>query len=322
MDRCQEKEKLKKKLLCPLSTDSGIFDSSFRAPICKSGTKSSPGLNISGPRCSQIQKGFNASPFSGPNIAGSASADTNVHSILNDPEVRSLERLLRVKAKVENQGLPVRLPGRLLDNPLVSVGANKAEGRVPLLRGKSADQDVGVGNGSESLLEDPVSVFAEHHAIVAAAHETAGVSDRTIGLLDGRQPVSSRFLDSSFLHAEGSGDTEFPESAAHATAGESEEIIGLHVSHSSFDNSSNSLGCVAAAACARLPAVPGVFAPFLHLLLCLLLLHMRAPHPCMMHTIRGRTRLGYRFPRGGGAPKVGFPVRPKICVLSQRWRQG
>ena len=46
----------------------------------------------------------------------------------------------------------------------------------------------------------------------------------------------------------------------HATAGESEEIIGLHVSHSSFDNSSNSLGCVAAAACARLPAVPSVSA--------------------------------------------------------------
>ena len=39
-------------------------------------------------------------------------------------------------------------------------------------------------------------------------------------------------------------------------------------------------------------------------------------------TIRGRTRVGLRVPRGGGAPKVGFPVRPKICVLSQRWRQG
>ena len=28
-----------------------------------------------------------------------------------------------------------------------------------------------------------------------------------------------------------------------------------------------------------------------------------------------------QVPRGGGAPKVGFPVQPKICVLSQRWRQ-
>ena len=220
---------------------SGIFDGSFRAPICKSGTKSPPGSNISGPRCSQIQKGLNASPFSGPNIAGSASAGTNVHSILNDPEVRSLERLLRVKAKVENQGLPVRLPGRLLavfrcfvENLLIKV--------------------LGFGNDSESLLENHVSDFAEHHAIVAAVHETAGVSERTIGLLDERQPVSSKFLDSAVVHAGGSGDAAVPESAAHATAGESEEIIGLHVSHSSFDNSSNSLGCVAVA-CARLPGI-------------------------------------------------------------------
>ena len=29
-----------------------------------------------------------------------------------------------------------------------------------------------------------------------------------------------------------------------------------------------------------------------------------------------------RVSRGGGVPKVGFPVRPKICSLSQRWRQG
>ena len=46
----------------------------------------------------------------------------------------------------------------------------------------------------------------------------------------------------------------------HVTASGSEETVGLHVSHSSFDNSSNSLGCVAAVACARLPAVPSVSA--------------------------------------------------------------
>ena len=27
-------------------------------------------------------------------------------------------------------------------------------------------------------------------------------------------------------------------------------------------------------------------------------------------------------PTAGERSKVGFPVRPKICVLSQRWRQG
>ena len=108
------------------------------------------------------------------------------------------------------------------------------------------------------------------------------MSKRIIGLLGVRQPVSSKFLDSATVHAGGdggcrngnvdfverpasdvfgeSGDAAVPESAAHVTAGDSEGIIGLHVSQSSFDNSSNSLGCVAAVACARLPAVPGLSA--------------------------------------------------------------
>ena len=73
----------------------------------------------------------NASPFSGLDNADSLPACSNVHPILNDPEVRSLERLLRVKAKVEDQGLPVRFPGRLLlHKPPDSVDANKAGGRV------------------------------------------------------------------------------------------------------------------------------------------------------------------------------------------------
>ena len=75
---------------------------------------------MSGPRCSQIQRGFNASPFSGPDNAGSLSDGSNVHLMLNDPEVRSLVR-------VNAQGLPVRLPGRLLpDKTPVSAEANKA----------------------------------------------------------------------------------------------------------------------------------------------------------------------------------------------------
>ena len=39
---------------------------------------------------------------------------------MNDPEVRSLERLLRVKSKVE-----LRLPGRVLDKPPGSVSVSK-----------------------------------------------------------------------------------------------------------------------------------------------------------------------------------------------------
>ena len=169
----------------------GVFNGSFRAPICKSG-------NISGPRCSQIQVGFNASPFSGPNNAGSSSAGNNVHSILNDPELRSLERLLRVKAKVE-----LRLPGRLLDKPAVSVSANKAGGCGPLLRVNSTDCGVGVGSGSESLLEHHVSDLSEHHATVCAANEVADESERVTGLLEVRQLDSSKFVGSAAVHAGG-----------------------------------------------------------------------------------------------------------------------
>ena len=64
-----------------------------------------------------------------------------------------------------------------------------------------------------------------------------------------------------------------------------------------------------------------VFALF-HLLLRCLLLYMRMPQPCTVHILRGRTRVGFRVPRERGAPMVGFPAWPKICVLSQRWRQG
>ena len=50
-----KKKQKTKKLLCPQSTVSGVFNGSSRAPICKAGTKSSLGLGISGTKCSQIQ---------------------------------------------------------------------------------------------------------------------------------------------------------------------------------------------------------------------------------------------------------------------------
>ena len=188
-----KKKQKTKKLLCPQSTVSGVFNGSFRAPICESGTKSYPGLNISGPRCSQIQMGFNASPFSGRNTSVSASANKNIRPIMNDPDVLSLERLLRVKSKVE-----LRLPGRLLDSPPDSVLLNQA-GRS-LLRVNSADDGVQV-------------------ATVPAARAIAGDSERIHGLLEVPQL------------AEIGGAAE---SAAHATAGDSEvgfaclSIVILH----------------------------------------------------------------------------------------------
>ena len=60
--------------------------------------------------------------------------------------------------------------------------------------------------------------------------------------------------------------------------------------------------------CLLLPLLR-VFA--LHLLACLmLLLHMHVPHSCMLHTIRGRTRLGLRVPRAGGVSGPAEDLRP------------
>ena len=126
------------------------------------------------------------------------------------------------------------------------------------------------------------------------------------------------------------------------TAGESEGNIGLFdVIESDFSALPNSvhpsnsgLGS-SSSACARRVACA-------HLLLCLLLLHMRMRRSCTVLAIqvvlvssclcrgppvtawiiRGRTRVGFRVPRAQRLSKVGFPVRPKIFFLSQRWRQG
>ena len=284
-----------------------FFNGSFRAPICKSGTKSSPGLNISGPRCSQIQMGFNASPFSGPNNAGSSSAGTNVHPILNDPEVRSLERLLRVKSKVE-----LRLPGRLLDKPPGSVSvsevleasAGENASVLEMSEAASALRESGsrrlAENSSEVEMLEVSSALRElrprwlaeevsevssgsrrlaENVVVSKVSEASSVTDfELVHETDGDSVRISELLEVPQL-AEVGGAAE---SAAHATAGDSEGIIGLHVSHSSRGlpiNSSNSFGCVAAVACARLPAVPGLSAAaskhLLFLLRLLLLLQMR-----------------------------------------------
>ena len=147
---------------------------------------------------------------------------------------------------MENQGLPVRLPGRLLDKPPVSVDAYKVGGRGPLLRVNAADGGVGGGNGSESLLEGHESDFSEHST------EAAGLSKRIPGLLEVCQPDSCKFVDSAAAYAGGgvgrsngnvdlvelpasddfgdSADAAAPETAVHATAGESKGINGLLVS--------------------------------------------------------------------------------------------
>ena len=98
--------------------------------------------------------GFNASPFSGRNTSVSTSANKNVHPILNDPDVLSLERLLRVKSKVE-----LRLPGRLfLEPPPVSVPLNQAGG---------CNEIVGENERITGLLEVDTAYMGRKHAVVA-----------------------------------------------------------------------------------------------------------------------------------------------------------
>ena len=135
-----------------------------------------------------------------------------------------------------------------LDKPPVSLDANKAGGRVPLLRVNSAGGGVGCGNGNESLLDGHESDFSGYSA-VAAAHETAGESKRIAGFPKEHEPESSKNVGSAAVHAGGgvgcgSGNVDLlevpssdvfgnsavaaaPETAAHATASESKRILGL-----------------------------------------------------------------------------------------------
>ena len=203
-------------------------------------------------------------------------------------DVLSLERLLRVKSKVE-----LRLPGLLLDSPLVCVPLNQAGGCRSLLRVNYADDGVQVAtvlaaheiSGGNERITGLLEVDS-----VSAANATAGDSESITGLLevdtgsaaiagDSERVTGLLEVDTVSATVATAGDSErvpwilevpqlaeiggAAESAAHATADDSEGIIGLRVSQSSFCmpiNLSNSSGCVDVDACARLPAVPGVSA--------------------------------------------------------------
>ena len=207
---------------------------------------------------------------------------------LNDPEVHSLERLLRVKSKVE-----LRLPGRLLDKPPGSVSVSKvleaSAGENASVLELSEAASALPKSGSRHLAENSseVEMLEVFSALREArprwlAEEVSEVSSGSRRLAENvvvsKVSEASSVTDIELVH-ETDGDSvrisellEVPqlaevggaaESAAHATASDSEGIIGLHVSHSSRDlpsDSSNSFGCVAAVACARLLAVPGLSA--------------------------------------------------------------
>ena len=110
-----------------------------------------------------------------------------------------------------------------------------------------------------------------------------------------------------------------------ATAGESQRIIGLRERYESDFPSLHSSGCVGVDACSRVPALPAASASLsssafppasLAVVAHARSTPMHGAHNSWSDTVR------YVVPRAQGWLKVGFPVRPKICALSQRWRRG
>ena len=132
-----------------------------------------------------------------------------------------------------------------------------------------------------------------HSRRANTAHANAGESKELTELLEVRESDFSKKA----------GVT-----VAAATASESDGNLGLRSSLESYSRHNSSWG-VDVVACARVSSVPGVLRLLPHLLLLLrllMLLHTRAPQPCMLHTIRGRTRVWYRVPREGGVQRWCF----------------
>ena len=296
-------------------------------------------------------------PSSSPRLSGFCESPSLVDTGKKVEEVdaralRQLDLCLRVHAKIASGVYPSPPPGTL-SGPVCafsSGSAGRADGRPDVSRGSrvspvtalaTADENKGiVGLHAVNELDSDRS-----KAVVGTAAEGVNKGLDELLVVNESDCFSTDVVDMTATASVGSDivamqaedeSVRFGSDAgfAAATAGESERIIRLHeVSDSAFPSLSNSShnSCLrlSTSACARASCFAGacagvlllVFALF-HRLLRYLLLYMRMPQPCTVHRIRGRTRVGLRVPRGGGAPKVGFPVRPKICVLSQRWRQG
>ena len=286
------------------------------------------------------EQGSPASPQVFSSIpAPSSTGHDEFHQALKDPEfakaVRGLDPCLTVRERLQDDGgmagvrsgsssvpsTSVRLPGLLLrDKPPVSAGGG-----------------VGCGNGNESLLEGHVSDFSGNF-VNAAAHETSGQSKRIAGLLEVRQPGFPKKVGAAAAHAiagENKGIVELLEvnesdfskkaggAVAAATAGESDKNLALRSSVESHSRHNSPRGADVAAS-ARVSAVPAgsatasssASAPASLAVVA----HALHAHACAVNSWSDTGRL--QGPTGRRSPKVGFPVRPKICTLSQRWRQG
>ena len=222
-------------------------------------------------------------------------------------QVQSLERMLRVRDKLASGALP----GGICAGSTSAVEPDSHD---------VVSEDISGPSAAGLVLHDlEGSAHVSNGALVRSAlaggslHDLEGSLPETNGTLLMRDCVGRRCSRSA--------STE-DDDLAHATAGDSEEIIGLlerSVSQSSClnsDNSSMGVACVDSVLLAVSPSASGVSSP------CPLASRAAAAVHARMHKIRGRTRVVFKVPGGGRGSKAGFPVRPKICVLSQRWRQG
>ena len=144
---------------------------------------------------------------------------------------------------------------------------------VGLLRASSARRGAG-----ENALEVHKSDFSGNETALETAHASAGESKGIIELHEVNESVLLKSATTTTAGDRGThglleeSESDFSKNladcaaspgrdrSAHATAGESDEIFGSsRLSELEFP-SLNSSGCVAAVACARLPAVPGLSA--------------------------------------------------------------
>ena len=198
-----------------------------------------------------------------------------------ETQVKALERMLTVRERVA--AVSGVTSGKSIPGP-----ASGADGRPnPGLRVGSKKKFVAAGVDESASAFSKLSSVSEFDTSVGVRGSAevvhSCVPEATAGVVAGSKKlddvVSRCAADVTAAVAAGR--------AAVSTAGESKRIISLRQRYESDFPSLNSSGCATAVACACWPAA--VF-PIAHLLLCLLLMHMRASHPCTMRTIRVRTR--------------------------------
>ena len=248
-------------------------------------------------------------------------------------QVKSLELMLRVRDRVADRkgGSPSRCEREGAVASVFETEFCVSEGidDVRLVSGATAGEC-----GIDGLLEESESGFSK---ILAESARSTACESGIVGFLQESESDFLKNLAGSAVSRSAAaghrGALRRSGLAAHATASESDRIIGmLEVTESDFPSLSYSVNSclgLSTSACARASRVAAASAGAAARVCAVssssavsAVAHAHASTLHGAHTVRGRTRLGCRVPRAQGGSKVGFPVRPKIYVLSQRWRQG